>query len=301
MKRIPLLLLLIAAAPAQAGELIKPSKTINVGTRPESVTRGFGGKWFITVMNTPDQPGDGVVKVLDGDTASDFATGMNEPKGICFTGKFLVVADVNKVWKIDAKGEKTVLADDSAFGEPVVFLNDAACEPGGKAVYITDMGAHSKMRDPQGNLWPLDSPGAQALPAIGRVYRIGLDGKVQTQVDKTADMPCPNGVSVAGRGRLLIGEFFTGTLIEARGKKLRPIASGMRGADAIEEDGRGNVYVSSWTQGKVFRVGKGDKEPEVVAEGFQSAADFYLDRKGQQILLPDMKAGTLTFLPLPKK
>jgi sugar lactone lactonase YvrE len=300
MKVLPLLALLTFTFPAQAADLLKPSKTIPVGTRPESVTKGFGGRWFITVMNTPLTAGDGVVKVLDGDTASDFATGFNEPKGICFTGKFLVVTDVNKVWKIDAKGEKTVLADDASFSEPVVYLNDAACEPGGKAVFITDMGAHSKMRDPEGKLWPLGSPGAVALPAIGRVYRIGLDGKVKIALDKTTDMPCPNGVSVASRGRLLIGEFFTGTLMEAKGGKLKPLASGMRGADAIEEDGKGNVYVSSWDQGKVWKVGKGNKEPELVAEGFQAAADFFLDRKGQQILLPDMKAGTLTFLPLPK-
>jgi hypothetical protein len=304
MKSVPLLAILLAVVPAQAlaqaAEQLKPAKTISVGTRPESVTRGFGGKWFITVMNTPDTAGDGVVKVLDGEAATDFATGFNEPKGICFTGKFLVVTDVNRVYKIDAKGEKSVLADDTAFSEPVVFLNDAACDPSGKAVYITDMGAHSKMRDPEGKLWPLGSPGAQALPAIGRVYRVGLDGKVNIELDKSTEMPCPNGVSV-GRGRLLIGEFFTGTLMEAKGGKLKPLASGMRGADAIEEDGRGNVYVSSWVEGKVYRVGKGNKEPEVVAEGFQSAADFFLDRKGQQILLPDMKAGTLTFLPLPKK
>ncbi len=300
MKLLPLLTVLLTVAPAQAAELLKSVKTIDVGTRPESVTRGFGDRWFITVMNTPGTEGDGVVKVLDGDKATDFATGLNEPKGICFTGKFLVVTDVNRVFKIDAKGEKTILADDKSFKEPVVFLNDAACEPGGKAVYVTDMGAHTKMRDPDGKLWPLGSPGAQALPAIGRVYRIGLDGKVEVALDKSTDMPCPNGVSV-GKGRLLIGEFFTGTLMEAKGKKLTPIASGMRGADAIEEDGRGNVYVSSWVEGKVYRVGKGAKEAEVVAEGFQSAADFYLDRKGQQILLPDMKAGTLNFLALPKK
>ena len=300
MKIVALLSLLFVPLSARAAELITPSKTIAVGTRPESVTRGFGGKWFVTVMNTPDQLGDGVVKVLDGDVATDFATGLDEPKGICFTGKFLVVTDVKRVWKIDAKGEKTVLAEGAAFSEPVVFLNDAACEPGGKAVFVTDMGANTQMRDPQGNLWPLGSAGAQALPAIGRVYKIGLDGKVGIALDKNKDMPCPNGVSVAGSGRLLIGEFFTGTLIEARGKTLKPLASGMRGADAIEEDGRGNVYVSSWTQGKLFKVGKGNKEPEVVAEGFQSAADFFLDRKGRQILLPDMKAGTLTFLPLPR-
>ena len=81
--------------------------------RPESITRGFGGKLFVSVMNTPETPGDGVVKVIDGETATDFATGLDEPKGVCFTGKFLVVTDVKRVWKIDAKGEKTELAPET--------------------------------------------------------------------------------------------------------------------------------------------------------------------------------------------
>ena len=92
-----------------------------------------------------------------------------------------------------------MLADDAAFSEPVVFLNDAACEPGGKSIYVTDMGAHSKMRDPQGNLWPLGSPGADALPAIGRVYRIGLDGKVQIALDSRPTCLAPTGSRWRGR------------------------------------------------------------------------------------------------------
>jgi hypothetical protein len=151
-------------------------------------------------MNDPNKPGDGVVKVLEGDTARDFATGMNEPKGICFTGKYLVVTDVKPGVEDRRKGTATILADDAAFSEPVVFLNDAACQPGGKVVYVTDMGANTRMRDPQGNLWPLDSPGAEALPAIGRVYRISLDGKVQIAVDKV-DRHALSQRGVGGRPR----------------------------------------------------------------------------------------------------
>ena len=41
------------------------NKVLEIGQRPESVTKGFGGKYYITVMNSPDQEGDGVIKVLD--------------------------------------------------------------------------------------------------------------------------------------------------------------------------------------------------------------------------------------------
>ncbi len=291
-------LVLVAAALVPAAAAEPARKVVAVGTRPESVTRGWGGRWFVTVMGGDKVAGDGAVREIVGTETKDFATGLDEPKGICFTGKFLVATDLKRVWKIDAKGDKTILADDKAFGNPVSYLNDTACEPGGQAVYVTDMGANTKMRDPQGALWPLDSTEAKALPALGRVYRIGLDGKVSVAVDTSVDMKCPNGVSVAGKGRLLVGEFFTGNILEVRGKKMTVLTTGLRGADAVEDDGKANIYVSSWSQGKVWKLAKGKKDPEVIAEGFQSAADFYLDRAGKQLLLPDMKAGTVTFIPL---
>jgi hypothetical protein len=282
------------------------SKTIPIGTRPESATRGFGGKLYVSVMNKSDGGDDGVVKVLDGDTAADFATGMAEPKGLCFTGKLLVVSDVKRVWQIDAKGVASLLADEKDFPQPVSYLNDVSCEPGGKAVYVTDMGANTKIRDAQKKLLPLDGAEAKAVPAIGRVYRIGIDKKVSIAIDARPDMPCPNGVAALGRGRLLVAEFFTGTISRWDGKTLQPLVTGLRGADGLEEDARGNIYVSSWDQGKVWRVSRaaaGAKapasDPPLVAEGFQSAADFFLDRKGKQLVLPDMKAGTLSFIPLP--
>jgi hypothetical protein len=287
-----------AAPRAAAAGATAEKKVVAVGTRPESVTRGFGGKLFVTVMNDGKTPGDGVVKVLEGEQARDFATGLDEPKGICFTGKHLVTTDLKKVWRIDAKGDKSVLADESAFPHPVSYLNDTACEPGGKAVYVTDMGANTKMRDAQNNLWPLDSPEARALPALGRVYRIGLDGKVTLALDTSDDMKCPNGVSVPAKGRLLVGEFFHGNLLEARGKTITVLATGYRGADAIEQDRKGNIYVSSWQQGKVWRFDRRGKNEALLLEGLQSAADFYLDEKAGQLVVPDMKAGTLTFLPI---
>ena len=39
------------------------------------------------------------------------------------------------------------------------------------------------------------------------------------------------------------------------------------------------------------------EKPVLLAEGFKSAADICLDPSGKFLLVPDMKAGTLTAIP----
>ena len=269
---------------------------LNVGTRPESVTRGFGGRLYVSVMNG-QQPGDGVIKVIKDGAVEVFATGFDEPKGLAFTGEYLVTTDLKRVWKIDAQGRATVLAEGKDFPKPISFLNDTAAADG-QSVYVTDMGARDRINGPAG-LWPLDSPEAAALPVIGRVYRIWLGGRIEVAVDTNADMAFPNGVAVDPQGGLLVAEFFKGNLISVRDGKIRVLNTGYRGADGIERGADGRIYVSSWVQGKVWRFDHKAKNPEVLAAGFQSAADFLLDEAAGTIVLPDMKAGTLNWLALP--
>jgi sugar lactone lactonase YvrE len=278
------------AAPTMAPAVRRP---LAVGTRPESVTRGFGGHLYVTVMNA-QEPGDGVVKVVKGDTVEVFATGLDEPKGIAFTGEYLVTTDLKRVWRIDARGRAVVLADERDFPLPVSFLNDTAAAADGKSVFVTDMGARDKMNGPDG-LWPLDSPQAAVLPAIGRVYQITLEGKVTVAVEANADMPCPNGVAVDPLGGLLVAEFFKGNILSVRNGNVRVLNTGFRGADGIQRGADGRIYVSSWTQGKVWRLGRMGDHAEMVAEGFESAADFHVDESAGVLILPDMKAGTLNW------
>lgn len=292
-------LLLSVAAPAGPVTTLAQRKVIPVGTRPESVARGFGGKLYVTVMNDSLKAGDGLVRVVDGEAVKDFASGFDEPKGIAFTGKYLVVADLLRVWRIDETGAASVLAEAMDFPRPIAFLNDVALEPGGQAVFVVDTGAVKAMRDSAGNLWPVDSQQARDVPAIGHVYRIGLiDGKVTLAVDASPDMRCPNGVAAPAKSRLLVSEFFLGNIFDIRRGEVRLLASGLRGADGIEQDHKGNIYISSWTQGTVWKLDRHGRNRTVILEGLQSAADFYLDEKANQLIVPDMKAGTLNFIPL---
>ena len=276
-------------------------KIIEIGTKPESVCRGFGGKLYVTMLNG-GEPGDGEIKVLDGEKHEVFAKGLNNPKGMAFVGGFLVVADETVVRKIDKKGKVTVLAEAKDFPKEVTFLNDVAASRDGKSVYVTDMSHPKWMFDPDGErkLWPVDSDKAIA-PMTGCVYKVTLDGKVSVAVppgDKR--MPGPNGVTVIGKKdkeTLLMGDFFTGNIVAYADKKLRVVAKGMRGADAVEVLGS-KIYVSSWPLGKVWVYDRETKKTTVLADDFTTAADFYLDRKGKQLVIPDMLAGKIVFLPL---
>ncbi len=298
MKTLSLLLL---ATSLCFSAIAADKKVIEIGTKPESVCRGFGGKLYVTMING-DEPGDGEIKVLDGDKHKVFAKGLNNPKGMAFVGGFLVVSDETMVRKIDKKGKVTVLAEAKDFPKEVTFLNDVAASRDGQSVYVTDMSHPKWMFDPNGErkLWPIDSDKAVA-PMTGCVYKVALDGKVSVAVppgDKR--MPGPNGVTVTGKKSeetLLMGDFFTGNIVAYADKKLRVVAKGMRGADAVEAIGS-KIYVSSWPLGKVWAYDRKTKKTTVLADDFTTAADFYLDRKGKQLVIPDMLAGKIVFLPL---
>jgi len=298
MKALTSLLLTIAFWPtATAAE----KKVIEIGTKPESVCRGFDGKLYVTMING-GEPGDGEIKVLDGDEPKVFAKGLNNPKGMAFVGGFLVVSDETMVRKIDQKGHVSVLAEAKDFPKEVSFLNDVAASRDGNSVYVTDMSHPKWMFDPEGErkLWPVDSDRAVA-PMTGCVYKVTLDGDVSVAVppgDKK--MPGPNGVTVIGKKgdeTLIMGDFFTGNIVSYADKKFRVVAKGMRGADAVESMGS-KIYVSSWPLGKVWAYDRKTKKTTVLADDFTTAADFYLDRKKKQLIIPDMLAGKIVFLPI---
>jgi gluconolactonase len=258
-------------------------KVIQVGARPQAVAKGFGGRYFVTVLTASAEPRGGV-KVLDGVSARDFSPGMDQPQGLCFTGKLLIVADVNRVWRVDDQGGRSLLADEDDFPRPPRHFTDVACAPGGKAVYVADCGPE---------------PGDPHAP--GRIYRIGLDYKISIAVEGKLELVCPGAVSAPARGQLLIADHSSGTVFRARGKILDTLATGLPGATGLEQDARGTIYLASG--GKLWRLprasGSKPATPAAIFEGFQSPADVLLDRQAGVLLVPDSKAGTVTFVPLP--
>ena len=77
------------------------------------------------------------------------------------------------------------------------------------------------------------------------------------------------------------------------------LADGLGGGDGLVRDAAGMLYISDWKNGKLWKLNlkKKGAKPEPYAQTFQASADIGLSRDGKFILVPDMKAGSLAWLP----
>lgn len=247
---------------------------------PESVTIGPGELPYVTLLGEPGKPGDGSVVVIKSDEAVPFATGLDDPKGIAPLGDGLVVADLKRIVKIDDKGQVTTWVDADGFPKSPQSLNDVAVDAEGN-VYVSDMG---------------DAEGAG-----GAVYRIAADGKVTliTDAERIPNLKRPNGVLVDDAENLLVADFATGEIhrVRLRDGKAARFMEGFRGADGLARDKHGKTYVSQWTTGEVTLLPRESRSPELISK-FQTAADISYDAQQHALLVPDMRAGTVSRIKL---
>ena len=249
-------------------------------TSPESVAVAADGKIYVSEIGEFGKDGDGQISVVDTDgTLSVFATGMDDPKGIYFSGKTLYVADNKRVLKVNPDGKWEVFAAADAFPVAPQFLNDVVVDESGN-VYVSDSGN-------------LEGKG-------GAIYRIAQTGKVSTVVDSSNKLVLgPNGLLMGPRGKLLEVDFVSGTLysVNLKNGELEKMAEGLGAADGLVRRKTGEYYVSDWKGGKVSSVSK-NGEVKLVKDGYMAAADIAFSADGKYILVPDMKAGELAWLPV---
>lgn len=274
-------------------------KSLEVGKTPESAVYGFGDKLYVTLMGETKEKedGDGKIVEVDAGKVHVFVEGLNDPKGIVFVDGKLIASDKNRLWAIDEKGNKTLLAGPEAFPVPPIFLNDIALDPSGKSLLVTDMGDLPAMFSPEGKFWPLDSEQAKAIKPLGRVYRVSLDGKVSLEIDYSAKIPNPNGVHILKDGTILITEFFLGTLMSWKNGEWKQLSDDHRSGDGIVDDQKGNYYLTEVKTGRVWHIPAASGEKRLLAT-LQSAADLILDEKNKCLIVPDSKAGKLVYIPI---
>lgn len=265
---------------------------IEVGVKPESITKGFNGNYYVTLING-DEAGDGRVVEVSKQGLRTFFEGCDDPKGIVFLDDHLYFADLAGVWKVDQSGHGELFVSTESFPEKVLYLNDVAVDGQGKGIYVSDMGDRKYMRDANNDLWPLDSEEARKVPALGRIYHIDLNGNVTLAQDTSALMLNPNGVGVDNQGNIMVGAFFLGHFLIQKNGQLTPLKGRFRGADAVEQDSQGNYYVSSWPEGKAWKIDGQTEEATLLIDGLKSAADFYLEEDKGRLLLPDMVDGKI--------
>lgn len=276
-------LLLMACKSNSPLMLYTPQKITGLKT-PESVVQAKDGRIFVSEINGFGKDGDGQITLLDRHgKRSVFASGLDDPKGLAIIGKDLFVADKNKILKITPNGKVSVFVATTAFPLVPIFLNDLEA-------------------DPQGNLYVSDSGDIFNTGKGGAIYKISPNGEVTLLINdlKDARIKAPNGLLADDTGNILIVvDFSSGVLysLDTQAGGLTDIAEGFGGGDGVVHHSNGTMYISDWKSGKVFSLStKG--EVELLKQGYQSAADIATTKDERYLLVPDMKAGELDFIPL---
>ena len=243
---------------------------------PESVVQAKDGTIYISEINGFDKDGDGQISKLDKDgKLTVFATGMDDPKGLAIIGEKLYVADKTRILEVDKDGKWKEFTSAAAFASKPKFLNDLEADKAGN-LYVSDSGD---------------------LKSGGQIYKISKDGSTKLIVDsKNPDVKAPNGLLSDGNNLLEV-DFETGTLyrVNLATGKLTKLADGFGGADGLVRTKTGKIFISDWKTGKVYKAVNG--KAVLIKEGYQSAADIALTNDGKTLMVPDMKAGEMDFIP----
>jgi glucose/arabinose dehydrogenase len=268
------------ASSLSAADLPKP--LVTGMTNPESVCLGNDGRLYVTEIGEFGKDGDGQVSVVVDGKAKPFATGLDDPKGIVFFRDAFLVTDKTKVIKIDLKGKTSVFAAAEAFPTKPMFLNDIAADGGHGIVLISDSG--------------------DLMGKGGAVYRMDVRLNKIDAIANAETIPAlhtPNGVIFDGESQCLIADFGSGALYRVRmtDKSAQKITDGFEGGDGLTWDKHGRLFITSWKSGKVWGIPRPGQKAVLLADKFEQAADSCLDPTGRFLLVPDMKAGTLTALP----
>ncbi len=252
---------------------------------PESVVQAKDGKIYVSEINEFGKDGDGQITVIENGKPRIFATGLDDPKGLVIVGQNLYVADKSKVLKINlagqAQGQVQAFAETSAFPEAPLFFNDLEADIPGN-LYLSDTG---------------DMKGKG-----GVIYKIDPQGKVTNVVNNKQEQRLlgPNGLLMDDTGDvIMVVDFLSGILYSYNMKThtLTDIAEGFGGGDGLVHHSSGKMFVSDWNNGKVFSIDlKGDVKE--IKSGYKAAADIALTKDEKYLMVPDMKAGELDFIPV---
>ena len=276
MKNLRVFLVLLSALISITLNAHESLNTISGLISPESVAQDAKGDIYVSEIGEFNKDGDGKITRISIDgKLSIFASGMDDPKGITFIGKSLYVTDKNRVLKVEPDGKWTVFGSTMAFPQTPVFLNDITSDDAGN-LYVSDSGN---------------------LKSGGAIYKIAQNKKITLVLDEnTPEILAPNGLWII-KNDLYEVDFSSGILykINLKNKSISKIAEGFGGGDGLIRSGN-NFFVSDWKNGKIFKV-QGSKV-SLYKDGFTAAADIALTYDNKSIMTPDMKAGSITFVPI---
>lgn len=268
-----ILLLILIAIPSKAHE---PLNLISGFISPESVVQDAKGDIYVSEIGEFNKDGDGrITRVSMDGKLSAFASGMDDPKGLTFVGNSLYVTDKNRVLKVEPNGDWMVFGSTMAFPQTPIFLNDITSDEAGN-LYVSDSGN---------------------LSAGGAIFKITQNKKITLILNEnTPEILAPNGLLVV-KNDLFEVDFASGILykINLKTKSILKVAEGFGGGDGLIKSGD-SFFVSDWKNGRIFKLQR--NKVTLFKEGFTATADIALSYDKRSIIVPDMKNGSVSLVPI---
>ena len=276
MKNLHVFLFLLSALVSVTLKAHESLNAISGFVSPESVVQDAKGDIYVSEIGEFNKDGDGKITRISIDgKLSTFANGMDDPKGLIFIGKSLYVTDKNRVLKVEPDGKWNVFGSTMAFPQTPIFLNDITSDESGN-LYVSDSGN---------------------LKSGGAIFKIAKDKKITLVLNENSpEILAPNGLWVV-KNDLYEVDFSSGILykINLKTKSISKVAEALGGGDGLVKSGD-NFFVSDWKNGKIYKV-QGNKV-SLFKDGFRAAADIALSFDKKSIITPDMKAGSVTIVPI---
>jgi len=195
------------------------------------------------------------------------ATVLHAPKGMAIVDQILYVTDLDTIRGFDKRTGKPALMV-SFNGYAGTSLSDLAYDGHG-LLYASDTAANA--------IYRIDTARQHAITVL--VRDPALAG--------------PRGLAVHPKtGNLIVASWLKGNILEVKpdGTITELVSnsffsSRFNNLDGVDFDGLGNMYVSDFTGGKIWRM-RPDRHFDVIAEFLSTPADISVDRKNHLILVP---------------
>lgn len=203
--------------------------------------------------------------------AAPWVKGLKAPKGMVVVGNELYVSDVDQVVKIDIKQAK-ILQTIKVPGSK--FLNDMAADQTGN-VYVSDM-----MTDTI-HIW--NKTGVRVwkkTPALRSPNGLYIDGNEHILMTSWGN-PIAKDYSTANPGAL------SALSLKDSAEAFQEETSFRGNLDGVSADNDGNLWISDWLNGDIYKVQKNGSAQKVMNLK-QGAADLSFSKELNLLLIPQM-------------
>jgi DNA-binding beta-propeller fold protein YncE len=264
------------------------SFTLSNFDSPESiVVDPEDGSYYVSCVNgnALEKDGNGYISKISSDRniiiqkyigAKTKGPALHSPKGLAIAGKIIYVTDIDAVKGFDKEKRALVTLIDFSKWE-VKDLNDLTIDDKGD-IFVSDR-------------------------LTNRIFKIEPAAKYGVSLFKAADdLAGPNGLLFNPRSKnLMVVTWRSGQILEIdRQGGIHSLKRGLTTLDGIDFDKEGNLYVSSFDKGEIYKIAYYGRGALTTAlSGIRTPSDISYDRKKKELLIPQFNANKIDISAYP--